>query len=409
MSTAGKRKAAPAKKAAAAAPANSSAPPTPAAKSNSANKKRKTGKEAAVAVAQPADAEEADVAEAEPELEQSDAELLAELESGILTSTTESLATHYNSIVRIIAIASKLSAYEGALSRAPVDTIAVGVSGVQTAVRIFTEWFAAGQFVLSKTASKKKSGDATLQAIQNLLVVQYKKLWALLLTLLQSDVAAVQSNALHAAMDLVQAEGISAAVAAAVPESTVTETLSNGSFHTLFRTLMLASPVLLDTRKEFLETFVGKHSDLRANVYVQLKSLAHLSQADFATAQKEVGGTAASPGAQHIVEFLLDSDWQATLQKQWIVLTPPGGDDEDDLMGLPKMVSANSTPDALKKLYGDTWIGVLRHKQSVETYKKILEKLHAVIIPALPSPLLLADFLTDSYNIGGVVSELATL
>lgn len=41
-------------------------------------------------------------------------------------------------------------------------------------VRIFTEWFSSGQFLLSKTATKKKEKNAALQALQGLLSTQYK-------------------------------------------------------------------------------------------------------------------------------------------------------------------------------------------------------------------------------------------
>ncbi|KAG7398769.1 Nucleolar complex protein 4 [Phytophthora boehmeriae] len=53
------------------------------------------------------------------------------------------------------------------------------------------------------------------------------------------------------------------------------------------------------------------------------------------------------------------------------------------------------------------WIAVLRHKLPQASYKKVLVKLPDEIMPHLVNPLLLADFLTDSYNIGGVTSLLA--
>jgi hypothetical protein len=183
-------------------------------------------------------------------------------------------------------------------------------------------------------------------------------------------------------MDLVQAEGSSAAAASASPASTVAESLSNGSFHALLRTTMLASSVAAATRTEFANTFVDQHADLRANVYLQLKSIAHLAMPDFQALSKEFGGSNPA-GAKHIVDFMLKSDWKAELTKAWIVL-PAENPDEEDLMAL----------------YGEIWMGILKHKMSVEMYKEILIQLHSVIIPALASPLLLADFLTDSYNIG---------
>ncbi|RLN05858.1 hypothetical protein BBJ28_00010332 [Nothophytophthora sp. Chile5] len=53
------------------------------------------------------------------------------------------------------------------------------------------------------------------------------------------------------------------------------------------------------------------------------------------------------------------------------------------------------------------WIATLRHKLPQAAYKKVLVQLPDDIMPHLANPLLLADFLTDSYNIGGVTSLLA--
>lgn len=53
------------------------------------------------------------------------------------------------------------------------------------------------------------------------------------------------------------------------------------------------------------------------------------------------------------------------------------------------------------------WVALLRHRLPQDAYKRILVQLPDEIMPHLVNPLLLADFLTDSYNIGGVTSLLA--
>ena len=53
------------------------------------------------------------------------------------------------------------------------------------------------------------------------------------------------------------------------------------------------------------------------------------------------------------------------------------------------------------------WIAVLRHKLPQAAYKKVLMQMPEEIMPHLLNPLLLADFLTDSYSIGGETSLLA--
>lgn len=57
--------------------------------------------------------------------------------------------------------------------------------------------------------------------------------------------------------------------------------------------------------------------------------------------------------------------------------------------------------------FSQAWIALLRHSLPQDSYKKILVKLPDEIMPHLTNPLLLSDFLTDSYDVGGVTSLLA--
>ena len=101
---------------------------------------------------------------------------------------------------------------------------------------------------------------------------------------------------------------------------------------------------------------------------------------------------------------MLNTEWQTSVSKNWIVL-PESDPDSEDLMSMPSLSAA--TPAVVNKVLAEAWLGVLRQQLTVELYKDILVHMHSAIIPILPSPLLLADFLTDSYNIGGVVSLLS--
>ncbi|KAE9362355.1 hypothetical protein PF008_g151 [Phytophthora fragariae] len=60
-----------------------------------------------------------------------------------------------------------------------------------------------------------------------------------------------------------------------------------------------------------------------------------------------------------------------------------------------------------RHVFSLAWIAVLRHKLPQASYKRLLVQLPDEIMPHLTNPLLLADFLTDSYSIGGVTSLLA--
>lgn len=60
-----------------------------------------------------------------------------------------------------------------------------------------------------------------------------------------------------------------------------------------------------------------------------------------------------------------------------------------------------------KQLFSSSWIGFLRIPLTSEIHKKILLNLHTDVLPHMTDPKLLMDFLTDSYNTGGVTSLLA--
>lgn len=57
--------------------------------------------------------------------------------------------------------------------------------------------------------------------------------------------------------------------------------------------------------------------------------------------------------------------------------------------------------------FSQAWVALLRHPLPHDAYKKILVQLPDEIMPHLVNPLLLSDFLTDSYSLGGVTSLLA--
>ncbi|KAJ0405387.1 hypothetical protein P43SY_000266 [Pythium insidiosum] len=60
-----------------------------------------------------------------------------------------------------------------------------------------------------------------------------------------------------------------------------------------------------------------------------------------------------------------------------------------------------------RHVFSMCWIAALRHRLPTDAYKKVLTQLPFEIMPHLENPLLLSDFLTDSYSIGGVTSLLA--
>ena len=255
------------------------------------------------------------------------------------------------------------------------------------------------------------------------LFVRFAELWSVLYALLQSSNEAVQSNALHAAMDLVQAEGSSIAAAAPVPAASVPETLGNGSsFATLLRCILLSSAdqATQALRTELRDTFLRPHTDLRLAALREVKAIVHLPENEFKEAVKLwTGKNAASAKSgrstttsssstsplSSIVDLMLNMDWQSSPSKNWVVLPEADPDSDEALFAMP--AASNLSQAAFNKLLSEAWLGLLRGRLSIADYKSILVVIHSDIIPFVVSPLALADFLTDSYNLGGVISLLS--
>ncbi|KAJ8511979.1 hypothetical protein OPV22_002413 [Ensete ventricosum] len=61
----------------------------------------------------------------------------------------------------------------------------------------------------------------------------------------------------------------------------------------------------------------------------------------------------------------------------------------------------------IKLKFAKAWISFLKLPLPVDVYKEVLASLHQTIIPYLANPSILCDFLTRSYDFGGVVSVMA--
>ncbi|KAJ8570966.1 hypothetical protein K7X08_037938 [Anisodus acutangulus] len=79
---------------------------------------------------------------------------------------------------------------------------------------------------------------------------------------------------------------------------------------------------------------------------------------------------------------------------------------KDELANIKVLSSANIAK-KMKLKFTKAWISFLRLSLPVDVYKEVLVNLHQIVIPYLSNPLMLCDFLTRSYDIGGVVSVMA--
>nr|XP_010918362.1 nucleolar complex protein 4 homolog B isoform X2 [Elaeis guineensis] len=61
----------------------------------------------------------------------------------------------------------------------------------------------------------------------------------------------------------------------------------------------------------------------------------------------------------------------------------------------------------LKLKFTKAWISFLKLELPLDVYKEVLVSLHQIVIPYMTNPAMLCDFLTRSYDIGGVISVMA--
>ncbi|CAD6234425.1 unnamed protein product [Miscanthus lutarioriparius] len=61
----------------------------------------------------------------------------------------------------------------------------------------------------------------------------------------------------------------------------------------------------------------------------------------------------------------------------------------------------------LKLKFTKAWLSFLKLPLSLDVYKEVLASIHQNVIPSMSNPSILCDFLTRSYDIGGVISVMA--
>ncbi|EOA30198.1 hypothetical protein CARUB_v10013315mg [Capsella rubella] len=71
------------------------------------------------------------------------------------------------------------------------------------------------------------------------------------------------------------------------------------------------------------------------------------------------------------------------------------------------LLSPTTISKRMKLKFTKAWISFLRLPLPLDVYKEVLASIHQTVIPHLSNPTMLCDFLTKSYDIGGVVSVMA--
>jgi U3 small nucleolar RNA-associated protein 19 len=315
---------------------------------------------------------------------------------------------HHNHIVTL------LDLVEASLHRPESAAVVIGAS--QSLRRVMKQLVDSGDLVVvvdkvKKDASneaKEVAGPGALDQYRKWLRGLYKRFVRLLFGMLLRDNIGLQAAALHSLMDCVRIEAKQS-------------TLDDGSFQgQLLPTVVLVSlmnPVLAQAVVDDLVTkFLKPHADLR---YYVIKSLQNVAETPLAKLEKSVVRTLSDPErpvgdtstvlpafsaaafARNTVDVLLRLKMPEAEKKPVFFALPPGKPGDSKKRKKKFELAKQQT------MLSDAWLAALRISLPAEVYRDVLVHLHKHVLPHLTNPLLLSDFLTDAYNIGGVVSLLA--
>ncbi|KAG4165213.1 hypothetical protein ERO13_A13G065000v2 [Gossypium hirsutum] len=207
-------------------------------------------------------------------------------------------------------------------------------------------------------------------------------------------------------------------------------------YHKLLRSIV-NSPTPVDFLSELLALKYFKYIDVRYFTFISLEKLAKaLDTKD--TADDETAGGDGDSGSQsresmelsiHKIHYIishippLEGNDGKSEYEMWSGSGLPSNE-EHDKKKLSKaqkaedkgwkaekqtnnVLSPASIAKRMKLKFTKAWISFLRLPIPVNVYKEVLATLHQAVIPHLSNPIILCDFLTKSYDIGGVVSVMA--
>ncbi|TYZ60966.1 hypothetical protein PybrP1_005321 [[Pythium] brassicae (nom. inval.)] len=246
----------------------------------------------------------------------------------------------------------------------------------------------------------------------------------------------VQVGALRTLMEFVAREGEMRTGSAS------SASFGNETFMRVVQQLVATPKLKGELANVFKGEYVGAYVDVQ---YFMLKNLTQLLEsantkddadkrsdahlALVANALRLLGAVKMPERAADITSFLVDvKDDASALPADELVSDDDsdGADSDDEPLAVGNKRKAEDTAkqqqrasSSAKKTRGlrsvkqhqhafsQAWVALLRHPLPQDAYKKILVQLPDEIMPHLVNPLLLSDFLTDSYNVGGVTSLLA--
>ncbi|ESO91648.1 hypothetical protein LOTGIDRAFT_233423 [Lottia gigantea] len=264
--------------------------------------------------------------------------------------------------------------------------------------KIFTRFISTQEMYFDKPPSEQDMKDLKVEEKYKVwLREQYASTLFHLADLLHHDNTLIQDSALLTMMKLVEGEGHTP-----LRKITPQQTFPSRLFQKIFTKLISDTKDMSRLWKKFQE--YTEYEDVRFYVLSFLHS-------DFKHKKNQEMNEIYVKNVFSLLENLTftSSTQGDQSETKWLAKKP---DNEEALQA--------KSLEEQKKLFSTVWLKFLRFKPMLaenqifhpclltpSIYKHVLMIMHDKVIPNLTSPLFLADFLTDSYNIGGAISLLA--
>ncbi|KAI3804257.1 hypothetical protein L1987_25672 [Smallanthus sonchifolius] len=208
----------------------------------------------------------------------------------------------------------------------------------------------------------------------------------------------------------------------------------SSTYHKFIHTMVYSNEEA-DTLLDFLVSKYFKYIDIRYFTYISLEKLIRTLdvnqcsdvRSENADSEKEsltrASGELLIRNAHHAISKIppLEQLGEKTEFEMWNasgVFTKDGKTNTKKVKGTEGKhgtveKSSNDVPSSaiiskkMKLKFSKAWMAFLTLPLPIDVYKEVLATLHQAVIPYLSNPILLCDFLTRSYDIGGVISVMA--
>ncbi|KAJ2721313.1 Maturation and nuclear export of 40S ribosomal subunits interacting protein [Coemansia sp. Benny D115] len=244
------------------------------------------------------------------------------------------------------------------------------------------------------------SQDPAAAKVSAWLQNNYSQYTSHLLGLLRHSEAALQVAALKLLMQMLEKESM--AGSAKKPYE-----FPNASFTKLIDAVLSNDAASEHLLRVLADSFLNMYDDLRLHFH---RSVAKIGASKYDRNTKigrmAVEGSAEAASMQVFVRntFTMLSSIRvmpkkavAELDSFWIPVTEDAADAKSPV----------TDPKAYRRAHSDAWLLLMRLPLTVEIFKQILLTIHRRIIPYMPDPRSLMDFLTHAYDAGGSISLLA--